>query len=99
MEKVQVTFAVSGPETTRLVRVPLVACWMTREGDVQRLLVASGNGNEMRALCIWEGPYGAISSERADSVSVIIGDALYERLMAFIGIQPALLTVPDATSP
>lgn len=99
MEKVQVTFGVSGPETVRLVRVPLVAVWMTRADDVQRLLLASGDGNAMRALCIWEGPYGALANDRADVVSAMAGDALYERILAHVGIQPALLTVPDATSP
>lgn len=98
MEKVQVTMAVSGDEKVRKLRVPIVALWIVREGDVQRLIAGVGDGNAMTARYLWEGPPGPLTAERGDAVCAVLADLAYERLYAHIGLQGTLPSVGEAAS-
>lgn len=95
---VQVRFDVGAPETVPRLGTPLVCLWLVREGDAQRLISGWSDGNLVHTRVVHEGPSGPLTSERADMLAAVMGDQVYERLYAYIGVQQALPDVGGALS-
>ena len=94
MENSQVTFAVHGLRMPPRLPQPLAAAWYVPEVDATRLLVARAEMRGMRVFHDRDLPRGPLPSDYADLVTSILGDGFYERLLAFVGVQPLLPGLP-----
>lgn len=90
MESSQVAFPVVGDGLPVRLSQPLAAAWYVPEPNATRLLVARSDSKGMRVFHDRRLPRGPVPNDYAQLVSAILSDGLYERLLAFLGVQPVL---------
>lgn len=95
MGKVQVTFDVCGAEVDCPLGVPMLAVWRVSDGDVQRYFLGATTGRQFWARPVHSAPEGPLKPERAEALSAVAGDQLYQILLWMVGLQPELLDVLD----
>lgn len=98
MEKTLVTFDLyaTNPVPPRLN--PLVAFWWAPEPNATRLFVAKAELNGMRVFHDRRYDYGPIAADAVASLMQAVEDAVYERLVAFVGVQETFAVPPAPPS-
>lgn len=94
MEKSDVTIAVSADKPVPGRLQPLLAFWMVPEADATRVLIAKASHKGMTVFFERSYPRGPVGLDAVETWQVMLMDNLYERLLAFVGIQPPLADLP-----
>jgi hypothetical protein len=93
VQKVQVKFDVSPLSLTGRLGQPIVAASIVREGTTQHVVILSQSFHgwvEVRRMVFEPGP---LSAHNADIACLELGNALYNFLVTYVGLQE-LLPVP-----
>lgn len=90
MEKHQVTIAVRASGLMGRVGAPMLLVTLAAEENVQTFVILAGCSTGLEEVARISRPIGPLASPDADYITSRVDDVFYERLLAFLGVQPVL---------